>query len=99
MVGVDCIFIKDVFKKTWAWLNVVCWGTCFQQCAPVGEPDDGEGLTAKKGWQAFCNCWLRWLGPPDVIVCDQGNEFKGEFAERASGIGISLHVIDSRAPH
>eukprot|EP00959_Pyramimonas_sp_CCMP1952_P313433 6560312-Pyramimonas_sp.AAC.1 len=38
-------------------------------------------------WFAFCRCWLRVFGPPEFLVVDEGKEFMGTFADRASEAG------------
>ena len=42
--------------------------------------------------------WCRTFGMPDVILLDQGREFSGQFAARATDAGALLRVIGARAP-
>jgi len=47
----------------------------------------------------FCDSWLRYFGPPDVVIVDQGREFVAkEFKTLADASAFLLHVIDVRSP-
>ena len=42
--------------------------------------------------------WLRWLGPPEILVHDQGNEFGGDYAANAAAQGITMAPINKQSP-
>ena len=77
------------------WLNVVCWGSQFQQVFRIGGD---ERKTAENVWQSFVAAWIRFMGHPEVLVCDPGLEFQGYFAEMAAANGMVQLVTDARAP-
>ena len=49
-------------------------------------------------WKCFVECWLRFLGHPETLVVDSGNEFQGDFAEACGANGIASLPIDPKAP-
>ena len=82
VVGIDLIQLKGFDKRTKEyWLNVVCWGSQFQQVYRVGGD---ETKSAENIWHAFVAAWIRFMGHPEVLVCDPGLEFQGYFAEMAA---------------
>lgn len=84
-------FLRDG-KQTVPVLNIVDWGTNYQMC---------EALTGKNPlevWEAYQATWARTFGHPEVITCDAGREFLGEFIQRATAEGIVVHQIASKAP-
>ena len=43
--------------------------------------------------------WIQYVGPPLVVIVDQGKEFMGtELKEFTNVNSIHLHIIDVRAP-
>eukprot|EP00971_Amphidinium_carterae_P348932 6490749-Amphidinium_carterae.1 len=55
ILGIDVAFVAPPGgnKSETPWLNVVDWGTGYQQVDQV----DGQ-LNAHTAWRAFCRCWL-----------------------------------------
>ena len=75
------------------WLNVVCWGTLFQL---VFETTDKKPATIAA---LLVDKWLRYFGPPLVIIADQGREFVGQpFFDMCTKHSILLHITNVRAP-
>ena len=70
--------------------NMVCWGTLYQLCIPILDK------TAATVSKCITERWIQYLGPPLVIIADQG---KGtHFREFTNASSILLHIIDVRAP-
>ena len=92
-VGVDLFEIENhEGNKVWM-CNMICWGTLYQICVPI---PDKTALTVAK---CMAEHWIRYFGPPTVVISDQGREFVGQqFKEFCGGNGILLHVTDVRAP-
>ena len=72
VVGVDLVVVKNHEEKPQFWLNIICWGTLYQQCVEV--PDKKASTIA----QTFLDFWIRYFGPPLTTVIDQGTEFLAE---------------------
>ena len=50
-------------------------------------------------WVCFATNWIKFFGPPEILVTDQGTEFLGQdFMERAAASGITQLPINSKAP-
>eukprot|EP00959_Pyramimonas_sp_CCMP1952_P265940 5560282-Pyramimonas_sp.AAC.1 len=94
VVGIDLIFIWEGSKENIPYLNVTDWGTHYSmfQRVPKGKKAPWNV------WLAFCRRWLRAFGPPEILVVDEGKEFMGTFADRASEAGCLVSTIDARAP-
>ena len=80
--------------KEW-WCNIICWGTSYQQVWKLGNDDS---KSAPNTWAAFVKAWTRIFGEPEILVCDPGLEFAGEFAEMAGAKGIAVLPTDARSP-
>ena len=95
VVGIDLVEIKDLSNNPTFWVNVICWGTGFQMVDRLG----GDfRKTPENTWNAFVNCWVKFFGMPEIIVCDPGGEFQGYFAEMASSFGAAILPTDARTP-
>ena len=96
IVGIDFFYISFL-NKTHAFLNVVDQGSNLQQVALlpnyVGGPPN-----AKDAWELFCKLWISPFGLPEVLLCDQGSEFKGHFERSLEQLGILQAVTDSASP-
>ena len=93
VVGVDVVFMPALNpRETKPVLNIVDWGTCYQALEPV------EDMTSDAIWMSFLRGWVRTFGMPEMIAMDQGREFIGSFAQRASEYGGLVRTIGARAP-
>ena len=73
--------------------HMVCWSTLYQLCIP------GLDKTAATVAKCIAERWIQYLGPPMLIIADQGKEFVGtQFKEFTNANSILLHTIDVRAP-
>ena len=96
VVGCDTVFIHLGICSPEAWLNIVDWGTRFQQAARfnlIGDPPCSEDAL-----QGLLTSWCQVFGFPETVIVDAGSEFKGAFRDYLEERGIYIHVINSRAP-
>ena len=82
---------KDPDRVKCLFLNVLCWGTSYQQVKIV-RGDNAK--TAENVWHTFVDTWLRVFGPPDVLVVDPGLELEGHFTEIAQANGMTILPTD-----
>ena len=94
-VGLDYFFVA-FRERALAVLNAVDHGTNFQVCALYGECY-GPPESART-WALFAQTWLRFLGPPEMIVTDGGSEFNDRFERGVEQFGIFQHVTDGESP-
>ena len=95
VVGVDLFFINFLGREL-TFMNMVCWGTGYQQVEFIPEE---QGRTAKTARRALMRGWVRHYGWPEMLICDQGTEFTGtDFVDFVGDHGLVIHFIDSRSP-
>ena len=88
VVGIDLVFVR---RKVI--LNCVCWGTHYQMAMLL--PNQEESNVAK----AFMAGWMKYFGPPEMVVMDQGSEFVSkDFADVIGEWGVVMHMTDVRSP-
>ena len=68
-MAVDLFYI-DFEDAKLAVLNIVDHGAGFQTCDLV-DPR-GRQQTASKVWASFERTWIRFFGPPEVLISDRG---------------------------
>ena len=95
IVGADLVVIKNLDGHPQNWLNVLCWGTSYQQFRIL--PGDNSKSSANV-WACFVDTWIRMFGHPNTLVVDPGLEFEGMFAEQVQAHGITLLPTDARSP-
>ena len=42
-------------------------------------------------------CWIAHYGVPELVACDQGGEFMGEFINMCESLGIDTKVTGAHA--
>ena len=88
VVGIDLVFVH---RKVI--LNCVCWGTHYQMAMIL--PNKEASNVAK----AFMAGWMKYFGPPEMVVMDQGSEFVSkDFADVIGEWGVVMHMTDVRSP-
>ena len=99
VVSIDVLYIKFQ-QKSIPILNMVCTGSNYQiaQRLPVPEGHTGAAPSSEVTWRQFLQTWIRFFGPPAMLVCDSGNEFKGRFERGCESQGILQHVILPECP-
>eukprot|EP00971_Amphidinium_carterae_P265984 5276297-Amphidinium_carterae.1 len=96
VVGVDTVHIHIEPYPAQAWLNVVCYGTRFQQLYFL--PLESDVPTAEAALEALETGWFTVFGLPETILTDLGSEFKGVFAQKCEEEGIIHLTINSKSP-
>ena len=96
LIGIDYFYISFM-GKTHAFLNAVCQGTNLQQVALLPNYSGGPP-NARDTWALFNRLWVSPFGLPEVVLCDQGSEFKGDFERSLEQAGVMQSVTDSAAP-
>ena len=88
VVGIDLVFVR---RKVI--LNCVCWGTHYQMAMLL--PNKEASNVAK----AFMAGWMKYFGPPEMVVMDQGSEFVSkDFADAIGEWGVVMRMTDVRSP-
>ncbi|CAE7202644.1 unnamed protein product [Symbiodinium sp. CCMP2456] len=78
-------------------LNVVDHGTNFQMAQRIV----GSGArtpSAAATWKAFCTTWVRFMGPPSLIITDGGKEFQQRFERGIEQMGTLHHITAPESP-
>eukprot|EP00959_Pyramimonas_sp_CCMP1952_P165538 3460422-Pyramimonas_sp.AAC.1 len=70
---------------------MICHGTNYQVVARY------EG-GAREAWECFVSSWVRYFGPPELLISDGGPEFQGEFSRGAEQRGTFQHIASAEAP-
>eukprot|EP00971_Amphidinium_carterae_P153241 3037908-Amphidinium_carterae.1 len=96
VVGLDTIHVTVAGQPMQLWLNMVDFGTRFQQVAIVQS--ETENPTSEATLEAFESSWVSVFGLPESILTDLGSEFKGMFAKRLEEEGVQHLTINSKAP-
>ena len=67
------------------WLSMVCW--CVMLAAIV-KTSMNVNPDAERTSKGFNEAWLRAYSPMEVVVTDQGSEFKGVFEQKVEGMSV-----------
>ena len=96
VVSIDTFYIRFQNASVPV-LNMVCSGTNYQVVQRLDGNSDGTPTSATT-WQAFLTTWVRFLGAPQMIICDGGSEFRGQFERGLEQLGILQHVTTPECP-
>ena len=92
MVGLDLCFL-EAFGQQNILLNMVCWGTNFQQASLC------RNKSAEEIVNVFANEWIKHYGVPTLLILDKGREFDNfHFQQTIGGMGAGLHYTDAESP-
>jgi len=92
VVGVDLCFL-DFKGHQFIILNMLCWGTNFQQASLCKDKSAEEALNG------LMTCWIQHYGPPVLLIMDRGKEFYNDKLQNTiGGLGVGLHYIDAQSP-
>ena len=92
-LGVNLVEVVSPDGTQITFCSMVCWATLYQLCIPILDK------TAATVSKCITERWIQYVGPPLVIIADQGKEFLGtHFKEFTNANSILLHIIDVRAP-
>ena len=96
VVSIDVFYVR--FKDTSVpVLNMVCSGTNYQVVQRLEGNSDGTP-SSWATWQGFLTTWIRFLGCPQMIICDGGPEFRGQFERGLEQLGVLQHVTIPECP-
>ena len=96
VLSIDVFYLR--FKgKSVPMLNMVCSGTNYQVVQRIDGNSAGTP-TSHLTWKAFLHAWVRFLGAPNMIICDGGSEFKGHFERGLEQLGVLQHVTIPESP-
>jgi len=95
-LGIDCFFI-NFQGKTLGFLNIICLGTNLQVVMWLKDYTAGPPSAAEV-WKAFQAGWLRPFGSPEIVQCDGGSEFKGEYERKLEQLGCLQVITDGASP-
>eukprot|EP00971_Amphidinium_carterae_P085445 1690422-Amphidinium_carterae.1 len=95
-VGIDTVHITVEDQAMQLWLNIVDFGTRFQQVALMST--ESENPTSEAALEGFEASWVAIFGLPESILTDLGSEFKGVFSQKMEGEGVQHLTINSKAP-
>ena len=74
-------------------LNIVDQGSCYQQMIPFFEQETAQVLQ-----KLFAEYWVRWAGPPEVVIMDQAQTQLGEVLQSyLENMGSSVKLIAAGA--
>ena len=92
VVGIDLCFLGFKGHRV-ILLNMLCWGTNFQQSSVCKDKSAAEVL------EVFMKVWLQHCGPPVLLIMDRGKEFYNDNLQQNIGsFGVCLHYIDAQSP-
>ena len=92
VVGLDLCFL-EAFGQQNILLNMVCWGTNFQQASLC------RNKSAEEIVNVFANEWIKHYGVPTLLILDKGREFDNfHFQQTIGGMGAGLHYTDAESP-
>ena len=89
-LSVDVFYVR-FNEQNIPFLNMVCCGTNYQVIQRVQGCGSGTP-SASSCWQTFLHTWVRFLGAPALVICDNGSEFKKEFERGLEQLGTLQHV-------
>ena len=96
VLSIDIFYLRFLDKSV-PILNMVCSGTSYHVVQRV-ETDTSGTPTAGAVWRAFMASWIRFLGPPSLLICDGGGEFRGVFERGLEQLGTLQHVVAPESP-
>ena len=91
---VGCVLFEfDEFGYKVIVLNIICWGTGYQQTCRIPDKTSASVATA------FATHWHKHYRMPELIITDQGTEFTGkEVTCDVADHACLHHFIDSQSP-
>lgn len=99
IVAVDIFYVSYKNSKIPV-LNMICTGTNYHvvQRLEVEEGLRGGTPRASTVWQHFLASWVRFLGAPQMVISDNGSEFRGRFERGCEDMGILQHLVHPEQP-
>ena len=97
-VGIDVLEIKDSAGRIYDVLNIVDYGTTFEQAFIVREADINGSPSSQKCLEAFTNGWVRPFGWPRYVALDRGSHNRGIFSFTLLKKGVRIRSAALESP-
>ena len=97
-IGIDVLDLKDCNGRFYSILNVVDYGTTFQQAFIVRESDVHGLPSSSKCLDAFHRGWVRPYGWPKYVAVDRGVHNRGVFNATLSKKGVLFRPAGLESP-
>jgi len=97
-VGVDVLEVKDAAGTFYDILNVVDYGTTFQQAFVVREAETNGVPSSASCLDAFHKGWVRPYGWPRFVAADRGTHNRGVFNQTLSKKGVLVNPAALESP-
>ena len=97
-IGVDVLDIKDTAGTIFDILNVVDYGSTFQQAFIVREAEVHGQPTSSSCLDAFVKGWVRPFGWPKLLAADRGLHNRGVFWQTLSKKGVRFNPVPLESP-
>ena len=95
-LGVDVLEVKDIADEPYLCLNILDFGTTFQQVVLLrqghGSPSSRECL------DSFVSLWVGWAGWPQTLSCGRSEHNHGVFAHTLAQHGILIRQASVESP-
>ena len=90
--------VKDSAGKIFDILNIVDYGTTFEQAFIVRESEVNGVPSSSKCLEAFVNGWVRPFGWPKSVAVDRGTHNRGVFNQTLSKKGVRVRPAGLESP-
>ena len=97
-IGLDVLELKDANGRYYDILNIVDYGTTFQQAFIVREGDTNGVPSSSACLDAFVKGWVRPFGWPKNISVDRGLHNRGIFAQTLARKGVGNNPAGLESP-
>ena len=97
-IGVDVFDIKDAAGTFFDILNVVDYGTTFEQAFIVREAEVHGTPSSSDCLDAFSRGWARPFGWPKSIAVDRGTHNRGVFGSTLAKKGVRFNPAGLESP-
>ena len=96
-IGLDILVDKDSEGQQWAWLSILCQGTCFHICALL--PQTHQNPTGAVLMEALSTHWFSWAGFPERgVIADRAKYFLAEVSEQFDAHGCIFTTAAKASP-
>ena len=97
-VGVDVLEVKDIEGTFFDILNVVDYGTTFEQAFIVREAETNGVPSSSSRLDAFVKAWVRPFGWPKFVAADRGTHNRGVFNNTLAKKGVLINPAALESP-
>ena len=97
-IGIDVVEVKDITGTVYDILNIVDYGTTFEQAFIVREARTNGTPSSQSCLEAFVNGWVRPFGWPKLVAVDRGLHNRGVFGTTLAKKGIRFRPAGLESP-